>query len=404
MCQRKKIMKSNRLCPICQNAEIDLLHTVRFCTPDDYPMADHYRLACCSRCGFVYADTTVKQEAYDRFYKKYSKYEDKQVSTGGGSTGWDKQRLQTAAEQIATHLGNPNARILDIGCANGGLLQALSELGYTNLVGVDPSPACVWNVTERLGLTGFEGSLFALPPGLGQYDCVILSHVLEHINDIAKAMEAIRQLVRTRGLLYVEVPDATRYHKFVYAPYQDLNTEHINHFSPVSLTNLIGAYGFTNPNICQRTIQSSIDTQYPVIGCFSQYQPNEIRSSQIQKDHQLRVNIEQYITKSGNAMADIDRQIAAALPQSTPVIVWGVGQLAYKLLVETKLNQADIRCFVDSNPINQAMTIRGKAILAPQKIIGMPEPILVATTLHQEAIVRNIRENLRLSNEIITLR
>ena len=37
-------------------------------------------------------------------------------------------------------------------------------------------------------------------------------------------------LLKTNGVLYIEVPDATAYVEFLYSPFQDFNTEHINHF------------------------------------------------------------------------------------------------------------------------------------------------------------------------------
>ena len=56
-------------------------------------MANGYELVCCDRCGFVYADTAVTQEDYDRFYASYSKYEDKKIATGGGESSSDAHRL-----------------------------------------------------------------------------------------------------------------------------------------------------------------------------------------------------------------------------------------------------------------------------------------------------------------------
>jgi len=34
-----------------------------------------------------------------------------------------------------------------------------------------------------------------------------------------------------KQIVYIEVPDAARYIDFLYSPFQDFNTEHINHLS-----------------------------------------------------------------------------------------------------------------------------------------------------------------------------
>ena len=58
------------------------------------------------------------------------------------------------------------SKIVDIGCGNGGLLKALSDLGYYNLFGVDPSPICARNVNNSAGLVGLQGSLDKLPSAI----------------------------------------------------------------------------------------------------------------------------------------------------------------------------------------------------------------------------------------------
>ena len=129
-----------RCCPICQDSDTEVLHTQKFALPEGHPLMDGYDVVCCEHCGFVYADTTATQEDYDVFYAKFSKYEDDKTSSGSGDTPWDARRLEGTALQIAETLPNKLVRILDIGCANGGLLKCLRKMGFDNLCGIDPSP------------------------------------------------------------------------------------------------------------------------------------------------------------------------------------------------------------------------------------------------------------------------
>ncbi len=122
-------------------------------------MAAGYDVAVCAACGFVYADTDATQADYDRFYAEHSKYEDAKTGTGGVDNPLDWKRQQETARQIADVLGDAKLSVLDVGCANGGLLKALKDLGYENLCGIDPSPACVEN-TRRIGVEARRGSLF----------------------------------------------------------------------------------------------------------------------------------------------------------------------------------------------------------------------------------------------------
>ena len=164
--------KAKRNCPICGSADIEFLKSMRFELPEGHPLSNGYDVVNCKICGFVYADTNVSQAEYDRFYAQLSKYEDKATGTGGGEDPFDQARLKITARQIADYLHDPTASVLDIGCANGGLLRELRDLGYLNLCGLDPSPICIENTTS-LGLEAHQGSLFQ-PFPYGKYDCVVL--------------------------------------------------------------------------------------------------------------------------------------------------------------------------------------------------------------------------------------
>lgn len=395
--------QSLRGCPICGNVEAEMLHTQRFVLPEGHPLMAGYEVVCCARCGFVYADTAVTQSDYDRFYAQFSKYEDDKTGTGGGEKPWDLSRLMATARQIADSLQDTHATILDLGCANGGLLKALQELGFHNLCGVDPSPVCVENV-RRLGIEAHRGSFDQPPPGR-QFDCVILSHVLEHIQDLTSAVQSLSSLLVDvpTSCIYVEVPDASRYADYLFAPFQDFNTEHINHFSQISLMNLMQSAGFVAGESGEKLLETSPNMPYPAhYGFWLKSSPSS-QAFTLERDVRLVAAIKSYISKSQAILDGIEAKLQQTLTKSPQVIVWGTGQLALKLLAETSLAQAQIMAFVDGNPINQGKVLRGAPILAPEQIRDLPYPIVVTTTLHQQEIVAQIRR-MELPNSIILLR
>jgi len=387
-----------RPCPICDNNNVINIHTQKFALPEGHPLSDGYDVVCCTNCGFVYANTSVTQEAYDHYYTQFSKYEDKQTATGGVQNKWDRERVEETAHQIADYLKNKNLSVLDVGCANGGLLRAMLDIGYKNILGIDPSPACVEN-TRQLGVKAEIGSLFQ-PLNHDPFDCIVLSHTLEHVQDLKQAANWISAITKENSIIYIEVPDASRYKDFVDAPFQDFNTEHINHFSTTSLNNYLGVNGFNPLAWGEKVIPASTNKPYPAVYCFGQKSSEFIK---IQKDQNLSSNIEFYIKRSRSILDNIDTTLKTALAKSNRIIVWGTGQLAMKLLIETSLAKAEIVAFVDSNPINQGKIIRGIKVLAPEGIRTFTEPILVTSTLHQQSISQQIHK-MRLSNSIIFLK
>ena len=390
-----------RNCPVCDSTEGKVLHTQKFILADNHPLRDGYDVVCCARCGFCFADTAATQRDYDEFYANFSKYADNKTSTGGGGNPTDLQRLREMAAEIARVKGDRSARILDMGCANGGVLRELRALGFTRLCGIDPSPSCAEQTRQASGAEAFAGSLFDMPAEAGRFDCVILSHVLEHVRDLKPALTGLRRFMNPGGWLYVETPDATRYKDFLTAPFQDFNTEHINHFSPVSMANLLKQCGFIPSSQNRKTIFSAPNMPYPALYVFAELPRSESAAS-IGKDAELEGALREYIIASRRYMERIDTQLREAISAHPKLIVWGTGQLAMKLLAETSLAGANVVAFTDSNPANQGKLLRGVPVVAPQSLREKDVPILVASTINAESILASIRQ-LNLPNPVIRL-
>jgi hypothetical protein len=120
-------------------------------------------------------------------------------------------------------------------------------------------------------------------------------------------------------------------------------------------------------------------------------------------DVEFRKRMTNYIELSRRKISQIEERLAPLRTSTSPLIVWGTGQLTMKLLAETSLGVTRIEAFVDSNPINQGKILVGHPILAPHEIKDHRAPILVATMLHQKEITATIRGELKLPNPVITL-
>ena len=379
--------RRHRACPVCRATRTPVLHAERFVVPDGHPLGHGYDVVWCEACGFVFADTVVEQAAYDRFYATFSKYSDETTGTGGGHQAWDDRRLETMAHTIAAAVPDRNARIVEIGCANGGLLRWLATLGYRELHGVDPAPACAARTDALPGVHGYTGTLSDLPAQTRDADCVIVAHVVEHVQDVRGALRALRGIMRPGAVLYVEVPDATRYTEFVAAPFQDFNTEHINHFGPASLRNALAAAGFAVRETTRKDIEASAGVPYPAL--YALATPGD-STAPLAPDLELRPAIERYIDRSAHILARLAEQIEAWVREAPRLVVWGVGQTTYKLLARTALVRADIAAFIDTSTTYRGMLLRGVEILAPERLLDFPDPVLVGSLVNRNSILRTI--------------
>ena len=395
----------HRACGACGATGNTVCHHQRFIVPDGYPLPNEYDVAVCRRCGFVYADPVATQRDYDRFYCEWSKYDDSATATGSGVSPYDAARLATTASDIARALPSRAASLLDAGCATGGLLTALRDQGFTAVAGLDPSPRCAAACHDR-GFEAYVGSISSAPAHMPKFDCVVFSHVLEHVYDIPAFFAAARRLLAPGGYIYVETPDATRYDDYLYAPFQEFNTEHINHFSARTLENTSRRFGFQPIMVEQKVIQTAEDTLYPAV--FGLFRDNGGPADEHTVcDQELPSKIADYIRHSAEQMERINRNLAGQLATTQYVILWGAGQFAMKLLALPCLAQTQVRALVDNNPILRGKTIAGAPIIGPreldpQEIAGTREPIIIATLLHADEINAQIRR-LGLSNPVLSL-
>jgi SAM-dependent methyltransferase len=393
-----------RTCPLCRYDTAEVLFRQMLVVPEELPLDARQTIVCCDQCGFVYADVTSYQENYDRFYAQFSKYADQHTYMGGGGVA-DVKRLQQTAAYLVQKMPDKHKRILDIGCANGTLLGAFQQLGYTQLCGIDLFPACIQTVIRKYGIEAHPGSLSNFPPGLGQFDLIILSHVLEHVKDIREALQYIHTILFTSGYVYIEVPDASRYADFVFSPLQEFNIEHINHFSQLGLKRLLTMCGFCVIDSGQKMVESAPNIPSPTIFVTAVKKADLLlnKLSTLSRDEMLRKRIQIYIDTSQQLMAKINFNLKRILKEHQRIIVWGTGQLVMKLLAETVMAEAAITAFVDSNPILQGQSINGIPILAPVQIIGQLDPIVVSSTLYYEDICKYITEEMKLPNTVIGL-
>ena len=336
-----------RPCPICGSSKGEALHTQKFLMPQGYLLPSEYDVVACAKCGFTYADTSAGQQDYDAYYQEHSIYEDKKLTGRGGlNSEKDLARLSETAEEVARVCSNKAAKIIEIGCANGGILTTLKRKGYTDLTGVDLSAKCVENIISS-GIAGIQGSISEVNRLLNgqKFDYVILSHVMEHVYDLKEALCQCYDLMNENAMLYLEVPDAARYADFYIDPYQHFNVEHINHFDEVSLANLGTVINFSKCYVGYKTIRISSTREYPAV--FVLFKKMKALDKTINISTKARKSIEAYLELS--AKDSCTEIIAELVKTQEELCVFGAGNLTYRLLATTDLPKCNIKAFVDND-------------------------------------------------------
>jgi len=386
-------VKMNRLCPICACADKTFIYKQNF-NNKVVSLTESYDVVVCGECGFTYADNIPSQPEFDNYYEIMSKYEFNDKD--GVASGDYIDHYAKIVDFLTPHI-NKEAGILDIGCSTGGLLSVFKSKGYLNIAGIDPSPSCVKTAIELYGVEATVNNIYNFP-SIKKFDLVILSAVLEHLVDFSGSMQKIRLLLKDQGLLFIEVPDAERFAEYIRAPFQQFSIEHINYFSKDSLKNLLSKFNFkvTKTRQDENRLNLAVDPDIFILSQKCQSGANE----QI-KDNISELKIRDYVEESSKIDLQIKEIIKNKLPDKNKVIVWGVGTHTQRL-IGSGLDLSRILYFVDSNLRYAGKQIDGIAIKSPNDI-REDNPILISTYSYQKEIVCQIKDRLKLKNEVITI-
>jgi SAM-dependent methyltransferase len=389
-----------RVCPVCKSGTSELIFEQRFSNLSSGGLLDSYDVVACRVCGFCYADNIPSQEVFNEYYREMSKYE--QTLSNGVSSYFYLGKFNSIVKFIKHFIPDTNKRILEIGCSTGTLLNLLKNLGYSNLIGVDPSPACAVIADQLYAIKVLTGTLSNLPIEAGPIDLVILAGTLEHIKDLDTALDQISNILAPDGMVCVSVPDASHYMDGEDAPYQEFSVEHINFFGPVSLANLLKKRGFAEISMTRDVIEVNYHTTTPVFHSLFEKEKT-INPVSFSLDNETRAGLIQYVDKSRIIDEQIHKVIKQLVERHQPIIVWGTGAHTLRLLLSSPLGEAEIIAFVDSNPKYQGKSLNNIQIISPEALKTLPQPILISSRAYENEIADQIRNTLRLDNEIITL-
>jgi SAM-dependent methyltransferase len=353
---------------------------MKFALPDASPLPPVYDVVDCLTCGCAFADSDASEINYSEYYRDFSKYVDSAVATGGGDHPADHIRLNEVAIYLSNQVSTTTARIADIGCANGGLLKALRLLGYRNLVGLDPSPACV----RRLCADGLNAYEFALPLPNGfptrmineSFDLIVLSHVLEHIFDARALVASLLEILASDGKIYIEVPDASRYERPGYPPFYFFDPEHINHFSQTSLRNLAKALDLSVLDAGQKEIILANGTVYPAT--YGLLARPTAPTHSIGFDHQLHQSLQRYIAASRGQIGNLRDRILSLAVNNRHLAIWGAGSLSQRLISEDWFPLEKLVAIVDRDSNKVGLNFMNMRIQIPETgLSALPQGTVV---------------------------
>ncbi|MCL2592723.1 MAG: class I SAM-dependent methyltransferase [Defluviitaleaceae bacterium] len=163
----------------------------------------------CKECGLISQNPYYDNEFVSIFYRDYysilyqdyrsaeADYED--MLPGG-------EHIFSIIKQGVPEIETETKKVLEVGCNYGGNLVAFHSRGHI-CQGIDLSSAAISFGKEK-GLPVDCISIYEfIENNAGdKYDIIILNHVLEHMVELEKELDAISSLLADDGYLYIGVP------------------------------------------------------------------------------------------------------------------------------------------------------------------------------------------------------
>jgi len=367
-------------------ADHPLLVTTRKAIPEGTLL---FGVDACTRCGMSFSSPIAPQDAFDAYYSCWSRYAFGTDNLSGPPDKATLERYQGTAERVAPYIPASDARILDVGCLEGGLLDTIRTFGHTNIAGVDPAPESMRRAAQK-AIDVRTGTVDAIPFPDGTFDLILCVHVLEHIADLS-SLDIFRVLSH-RGRLYIEVPDAASYQADSPDIYADLSLEHINHFDLPSLVRLLHSRGFRALETGVRTypaVPGSPAMQDSIWGIFER--DITIPEHEI-KDPSDPLMLRRYLDESQRRALKLNARLEAFVAPNEAFRIWGTGHGAFRLLGFSALRTGVLSAATDINPLYWGKRLGGTVVVRPDAFLAGDGKVVVTSAINGQNIAAHLRK------------
>ena len=203
----------------------------------DLKKFEKHQLLKCSSCGFVFMKKIPSFEELKAYYSVYAYEYEKEISE---ATKMSIVDLLDSFEKYRV-----NNKMLDIGCGEGWILGLAKKRGW-DVFGTEISQKAI-EICNRKGIKIYPGVLAPENVDEKNFDVIISSETIEHINNPVKEVCGMNSLLRTGGLHYITTPNFNSYlRRFLGADYDIISyPEHLSYYTKSTLNKLLSQSNFS---------------------------------------------------------------------------------------------------------------------------------------------------------------
>jgi SAM-dependent methyltransferase len=185
-------------CLLCNNSEFDII-----ANKDQYGIP--LETAICNHCGLIFSRQQFSENSAKVFYDEYYRKIYEGVPNPTLDHGFYRRLYAGKMVPKVPRFIGQDFTVLELGCGGGwNLLPFLKK--DIRQVGYDYDGYMIKFGREQYGLNLREGGLETARADHVRADFVIISHVLEHINDPITFMKGLWTVLKEGGLVRITVP------------------------------------------------------------------------------------------------------------------------------------------------------------------------------------------------------
>jgi 2-polyprenyl-3-methyl-5-hydroxy-6-metoxy-1,4-benzoquinol methylase len=186
----------------------------------------------------------------ETLYSNYHSTQSGRASLTDATTLFNREKWRFSREILPHFNGvNKDAKIYDLGCGSGSLIQLLKEKGYVNLKGLDLSQEQV-KVAHSMGVTEVQegDAIDYLKTHNGHFDVIVGTDIIEHFtkDELVDLLKLIQEKLSPNGKAIFRTPNLDSLFASVFA---NGDFTHENYLNASSAQQVMLACGFQSASV-----------------------------------------------------------------------------------------------------------------------------------------------------------
>jgi len=258
-----------------------------------------FEASLCLRCGLAFNSNPLSQGMLDKIYRNYRYIRPHK--------GIGVSKYQGFISFIQDYVPR-TAHLVEIGSADGYLLDFLSTKGYTHIEGFEPSQEFLFSKNKDKIRGDFFGEKTSFT---SKVDAFILMHVLEHFPSPQDVVKNMRRNLSSQGKILFEVPNFSGfYHQHLLF----FSLHFVRHMAEEMGFKLIS--GVEDKNVLRVVLEENENIEK------IEKIPSSISCEHLEK---LERYADQIQSHNERILANVKRILEESILRGTPVYWWGTG-------------------------------------------------------------------------------